>query len=231
MALKPVTASAPYSTAVIKQQITCQTEEAKGFLGHRLGTLSVALFILDVTSRKRIARLNLSQKEHKAASKALNKLFNDFEKDIADETARIEAVLKAQKITARAEHNNPGSATVEITTPELRRAMEILLSFDNLIILVDTAWLMGIMDTEVANTYRKQKTSQFRNLLSNIYKLSKAAKASAFIKDDEEAKAAIAREEEKHGGPDAEGAQPEASVDEPMPAAAQGKTGEKNEAA
>lgn len=231
MALKPVTASAPYSTAVIKQQITCQTEEAKGFLGHRLGTLSVALFILDVTSRKRIARLNLSQKEHKAASRALNKLFTDFEKDISDETARIETVLKAQKITSRAEHNNPGTATVEITTPELRRAMEILQAFDNLIILVDTAWLMGIMDTEVANAYRKQKTSQFRSLLSSIYKLSKAAKESAFVKDDEEAKAAIAREEEKHGGQEGENAQPQQAGEEPIPAAAESKPGEKSEAA
>lgn len=197
MAVKPVSSDAPYSTAIIKRQITCQTEEAKGFLGNKLNSIAVALFILDVTSRKRIARLNLSTKDHKAASKALNKLFTDFEQEVTDETARLEAVLKAQGVTSRAEHNNPGSAEVEITTPELKRVVDILLAFDKLMVLTDTIWLMGFMETEVANQFRKQKAAQFKRLISSVYKLSQAAKQSAIVKDDAEAQAAIAREEQK----------------------------------
>lgn len=197
MAVKPVSSDAPYSTAIMKRQITCQTEEAKGFLGNKLNSIAVALFILDVTTRKRIARLNLSPKEHRAASKALNKLFTDFEQDIQDETARIETVLKAQKVDGRAQHNNPGTSEVEITTPELKRVVDILLAFDNLMVLTDTVWLMGFMDTEDANQFRKQKAAQFKRLISSVYKLSQAAKQSAAVKDDAEAQAAIAREEEK----------------------------------
>jgi len=197
MAVKPVSSDAPYSTAIMKRQITCQTEEAKGFLGNKLNSIAVALFILDVTSRKRIERLNLSTKEHRAASKALNKLFTDFEQEINDETSRLEAVLKAQQVNGRAKHNNPGTAEVEITTPELKRVVDILLAFDNLMILTDTIWLMGFMDTEDANLFRKQKAAQFKRLISSVYKLSQAAKQSASVKDDADAQAAIAREEEK----------------------------------
>ncbi|MDX1296677.1 MAG: hypothetical protein R3260_00340 [Pseudomonas sp.] len=197
MAVKPVTSDAPYSTAIMKRKITFQTEEAKSFLGNKMDNIAVALFILDVISRKRIARLNLSTKDHKAASKALNKLFTDFEKEIQDETTRLEAVLKAQKIQGRAEHNNPGSYEVEITTPELKRAVDLLLAFDNLIVLVDTVWLMGIMETDVANQFRATKAGQIKRLFGSVYKLSQAAKQSAFVKDDADTQAVIAREEKK----------------------------------
>jgi hypothetical protein len=197
MAVNPVSSNAPYSTAVIKKTITCQTEEAKNFLGNKLDNISVALFTLDVISRKRIARLNISSREHKAATKALNKLFTDFEKELHDETARLEAVLQAQGIEGRAEHNNPGSYEIAITTPELKRAMDLLLAFDKLIILVDTVWLMGIMETDVANQFRRSKASQLKRLFGNVFSLSQAAKKSSFVKDDAETQAAIAAEESK----------------------------------
>lgn len=197
MAVKPVTSDAPYSTAVIKRKIICHTEEAKHFLGNKLDNISVALFILDVISRKRIARLNISTKEHKAASKALNKLFTDFEKELLDETARLETVLQAQGVEGYAEHNNPGSYEVAITTPELKRAVDLLLAFDKLIILVDTIWLMGIMETDVANQFRRAKASQIKRLFGNVFKLSQAAKKSSFVKEDAETQAAIAEEEGK----------------------------------
>ncbi len=200
MAVKPVNSNAPYSTAIMKRTITCQTEEAKAFLGNsRMDNIAVALFILDVTSRKRIARLQIKNKDHKAATKALNKLFTDFEKDLTDETVRIETVLKAQKISGRAEHNNPASQTIEITTPELKRIIDLLESFDNLMILTDTIWLMGIMDTEDALTFKKQKAAQLKRLFGSVITLSKAARKSAYLKDDTEAQEAIAREEEKLG--------------------------------
>lgn len=199
MAVKPATNNAPYSTAIIKRTVAFQTEEAKGFLGNRLAGIAVALFTLDVISRKRIARLNMSTKDHKAASKALNKLLTDFETSLNDESARLQAILKSQKITSLAAHNNPGTEEVEITTPELKRVLEILMQFDKLIILVDTVWLEGFMETDVANKFRVQKNAQLKRLFGSIYKLSQAAKQSAFVKDDVDTQAAIAREEEKLG--------------------------------
>lgn len=197
MAVNAVSKNAPYSTAIIKRKITCQTEEAKNFLGIKLDRISVALFTLDVISRKRIARLNISAKEHKAASKALNKMFTDFEKELQAETARLETVMQAQGIEGLAEHNNPASHDVSITTPELKRAVDLLQAFDKLIILVDTLWLMGIMETEVANQFRRSKAGQLKRLFGNVFNLSQAAKKSSFVKDDAETQAAIAAEESK----------------------------------
>jgi len=212
MAVNPVTKHAPYSTAIMKRTITFQTEEAKNYIGTWLNNVSVALFTLDVISRKRIARLNLSTKQHKAATKALNKLFADFEKGIQDETVRLETVLKAQKISDRANHNNPRTTEVEITTPELKRAVDLLLAFDNLIILVDTVWLMGIMDTDEANQFRQLKTRQLKFLFRDIYKLSQAAKKSAFVQEDQDVLAAIAEEEQKHEVADGLDEQDQATV-------------------
>lgn len=199
MAVNPVSSNAPYSTAIIRQTVTFQTEQAKYFIGNWLSDLSVALFALDVISRKRLARLSLSTKQHKAATKALGKLFTDFEKVIKDDSARLEAVLKAQKITARADHNNPRSTDIEITTPELKRAIDLLIAFDNLIVLVDTVWLMGIMDTDEANQFRQAKSSQLKLMFRNIYKLSTAAKKSAYVQQDKESMEKIQAEEKKHG--------------------------------
>ena len=215
MAVNPVTKRAPYSTAIMKQTITFKTEEAKNYIGTWLNNVSIALFTLDVISRKRIARLNLSTKQHKAATKALNKLFADYEKEIKDDSERLETVLKAQKITDRAEHNNPRSTQVEITTPELKRAVDLLLAFDNLIILVDTVWLMGIMDTDQANQFRQLKSRQLKNLFVNIYKLSQAAKKSAFVQEDQEVLDEIAVEEQKHEITDAPGELADSAVEEP----------------
>lgn len=200
MAVKPAKGFVPYSTAIMKRTITCQTEEGKAFLGNnRMDNIAVALFILDVTSRKRIARLQLRTKDHKAATKALSKLFSDYETEITNETTRIETVLKAQKINGRAQHNNPKTQDVEITTPEMKRIIDLLEAFDNLMILTDTIWLMGIIETEVAITFKKQHAAKLKRLFGQVYTLSKAAKKSAYIKDDSEIQAAIAQEEDKYG--------------------------------
>jgi hypothetical protein len=214
MALTPIAKRAPYSTAIMRQTITFKTQEAKNYIGTWLNNVSLALFTLDVISRKRLARLNMSTKQHKAATKALNKLFADFEKEIKDDSARLEAVLKAQRITDRAEHNNPRSTQVEITTPELKRAVDLLLAFDNLIILVDTVWLMGIMETDEANQFRQLKSRQLKGLFVNIYKLSQAAKKSAYDQEDQEVLAEIAGEEQKHEITDAPSELPDTAVEE-----------------
>lgn len=220
MSVNPVTRRAPYSTAVMKQSVTFQTEEAKNYIGTWINNISVALFTLDVISRKRIARLKLSTKEHKAATKALNKLFTDFETEIKDDSTRLEAVLKSQKVNGRAEHNNPRSAQIEITTPELKRALDLLIAFDNLIVLVDTVWLMGIMETDEANQFRLAKSRQLTNLFKNIYKLSQAAKKSSFAQEDPEVLEQIANEEQKHE-PEEALEEPAVSIDKPEPVEAE----------
>lgn len=167
-----------YSKPSLKGKMVLNTEQAKFFSGNRFDSLMTALFIVDVTSRK-LAK-NLKSFDHKAVVAAVSKKIERMEVAISDETERMEALLKSLGIKERAEYTSPLTRQFEITSPEIKRMSNLLQAFDNLIMLVDTAWLHEKIDSAEADEFRAAKSNQMGRLIRSLVGLGQSARAKAY---------------------------------------------------
>ena len=192
MPIKPVNNSnAPFSTALMKSTLTLNSEQGKSFAGSPFENMSHALFVIDVISRKRTEN-TANSKLHRKVATAVSKRFQDMENDIKAETERLELFLKQAKVTERATYTNPTFRIVEVASPEVRRLCDLLMAFDNMIVLLDTAWLWRMIDTDDASKYRTAKKRELKKFLGSLMEHAKAAKQTVNASDDEEIKKIIA---------------------------------------
>lgn len=194
-----------YSKPSLKGSITLNTEQAKFFGGNRFDNLMTSMFIVDVISRKLAQKLKTF--DHEAVANAVGKKIEEVEKTIDAETQRLEAYLKAQKVAVRASYSSPMVRSFDITSPEIMRISKLLVAFDNLIMLMDTAWLAEKVGSAEAETYRTERTRQMLKLTRSLVGLGQSARNKAYASkvaeeseganDLSEAKAAIELEEAK----------------------------------
>lgn len=181
-----------YSKPSLSGSITLYTEQAKHFGGNHLDNLQTAMFIIDVVSRK-LAR-NLKTFDHKAVVDAVDKKIGVMEKDIRDETERLEAFLKSRGVTVRANYSSPLHREFAITSPDVQRITSLLVAFDQLIILIDTAWLVGMVDSAEAEKFRVNKSNTLLKLTRSLVGTGQAARTKAYATKAAEASAAEAAE-------------------------------------
>lgn len=181
-----------YSKPSLTGSITLYTEQAKHFGGNHLDNLQTAMFIIDVVSRK-LAR-KLKTFDHKAVVDAVNKKIGQMEKAISDETQRLEAFLQSSGITVRANYSSPLHREFEVTSPDVQRITSLLVAFDKLIILIDTAWLAGLVDSAEADTFRVTKSNMLLKLTRSLVGTGQAARTKAYATKLAEASAAEAAE-------------------------------------
>jgi len=183
--------AAPFSTAVMKSTLTLNTEQGKSFAGNPFENMAHCLFVIDVISRK-LTENTANCKLHRKVSTAVGKRFQEMENDIKSETERLELFLKQAKVTERATYTNPTIRTVDVASPDVRRLCDLLMAFDNMIMLLDTAWLWRMIDTVEANEYRMMKKRALKKFLGSLMEHAWAAKKSVNASDDEEIKKIIA---------------------------------------
>lgn len=176
--VQPQATKYQYSKPSLKGKMILNTEQAKFFAGNRFDNLMTALFIIDVTSRKLAKRLRTF--DHKAVVEAVSKKIERMEVVVRDEAERLETLLKSLGITERAEYSSPLTREFDITSPEIKRMSKLLQDFDQLIVLVDTAWLREMIDSAEADEFRAEKSNQMARLVRSLIGVGQSARAKAY---------------------------------------------------
>ena len=191
----PQPAKYHYSKPSLKGSLQLNSEQAKFFAGNRFDNLMTALFIIDVTSRKLAQRLKTF--DHQAVVDAVSLKIERMETAVRDEIERLEALLKGLGITERASYSSPLTREFDITSPEIKRMSNLLHAFDQLIMLVDTAWLKETIESGEAEAFRANRSSQMNRLIRSLVGLGQSARTKAYASKVAELETAIEKEEAK----------------------------------
>ena len=171
-----------YSTPSLAGTLTLNTEQAKRFGGNIFDNLTTSLFIIDVMARK-LAKNNKAF-NHKAVATAVSALIENMQSEIGVEIQRIEVFMKAEEIGSEVTYSNPLIRKFQITSPEIMRVSKLLNDFDRLIVMVDTAWLHGALDSAEADDFRDRKVKAVGKCLKSLISHGMAAREKAYASND-----------------------------------------------
>lgn len=171
-----------YSTPSLAGTLTLNTEQAKRFGGNIFDNLTTSLFIIDVMARK-LAKNNKAF-NHKAVASAVTTLIDNMQAEISGEIQRMEHFMKAEKIGSEVTYSNPLVRQFRITSPEIMRVSTLLNDFDRLIVLIDTAWLHGKLDSAEADEFRDRKVKAVGKCLKSLISNGMAAREKAYASSE-----------------------------------------------
>jgi hypothetical protein len=171
-----------YSTPSLAGTLTLNTEQAKRFGGNIFDNLTTSLFIIDVMARK-LAKNNKAF-NHKAVATAVTTLIDNMQAEISSEIQRMEHFMKAEKIGSEVTYSNPLVRQFRITSPEIMRVSTLLNDFDRLIVLIDTAWLHGKLDSAEADEFRDRKVKAVGKCLKSLISNGMAAREKAYASSE-----------------------------------------------
>lgn len=140
--------------------------------------VSPALFAIDVVTRK-MGRTNPAF-DHRAVVSAVDTRLKEIESDFQGEIARLETFIANEKITSRAQYNSPVDYTYEITTPQIKRAADLIGHLDQIVELADTLWLTGQLSHDECEIYKNTKTKMLSKAFRNLISTGFAARKKAF---------------------------------------------------
>lgn len=182
--------SGNYSTPTIESQVTLQTEQALRIFRRCFEGAGRSLFSIDVITRV-LAQGN-KQFNHGEVMDAINTMLTKVQKDIKDSTARFEAMLKANgQESAQARYQAAETLTFSISTPEILRFAQILVSFDEMIQKFDTAWLVQLIDTQKAQAFRGEQQRMMMRIVGKLQQQATLARRKARTEASVEAMAEL----------------------------------------
>lgn len=180
------TPSNNYSTPTIESELTLHTEQAQRFFKRCFDGAGRALFTVDVITRA-LAENNKSF-DHSEVMSAINTMLEKLEKDINSATERFEHLLKANGQEAtRARYGAAKTMTFSISTPEILRFARIIASFDEMIQRFDTAWLLQLIDSQKAQTFRNEQLRMVMRIVRKLQLQATMARKRARTEGTQEA--------------------------------------------
>lgn len=182
-----------YSTPSIQGVLTLMSEEAKSLVIRTPGLRTPppfqgvfpALFAIDVVTRN-MSKNNPSF-DHKSVTAAVETRLSSLEEEFKGEVERLETLAKSEKVDALAQFTSPIEYTYEITTPQIKRAANLIGVLDYLVQLVDTLWLHGLVSQDDAKTHKARYTKLLAKAFRNLISTGFAARKKAFEEKTPEA--------------------------------------------
>ncbi|MFC1380862.1 MAG: hypothetical protein G8D84_19315 [gamma proteobacterium symbiont of Clathrolucina costata] len=116
----------------------------------------------------------------------IDEQFAAVETDIAAEQARLKKVLADNGIEDLANYSKPESYEVEIDSPRANTFLRLNSQLDNLMLLIDTAWLCGEFDDKQKKNATFQWQQRLIKLAGRIIALEKRARVAATKKGKDE---------------------------------------------
>lgn len=112
----------------------------------------------------------------------INEQFAMVEGELTMAKAQLEKILASNGIGELARYSNPETRTVEVDSPRAGVFLKLVSLLDDLILLIDTAWLCG----EFNDIQKKDATYQWQQrlirLAGRIVAIERRARAAAFNK-------------------------------------------------
>ncbi|MEW5511832.1 hypothetical protein ABGT16_04360 [Pseudomonas asiatica] len=163
-----------YSSPSLDSTITLDSAQAIRVFRRCFETASHSLFVIDVISRALASAY--PDPEFKQAEGAVSKMMEDMETKIAGEIGRINALLEAHgQGHQKPRYSNSESFTFAISSPVILRFASILVRFDEMYNRLDTAWLCGLVDSNKAQDFRREKLHWIQRIVRKLQTLSTSA--------------------------------------------------------
>jgi|LSQX01.1.fsa_nt_gb hypothetical protein len=182
-----------YSTPSIQGVLTLMSEEAKSLVIRTPGLRTPppfqgvfpALFAIDVVTRN-MSKNNPSF-DHKAVTAAVESRLSGLEEEFKTELERLETLAKNESVNELAKFTSPIDYSYEITTPQIKRAANLIGALDYMVQLVDTLWLHGVVSQDDANNHKARHTKLLAKAFRNLISTGFAARKKAFEEKTPEA--------------------------------------------
>lgn len=164
-----------YSSPTITSQITLHTEQSKRVFNRCFEGASRSLFSVDVIAR---ALADTSKGfDHGGTMDAINGMISTIEKDIVNAGGRFKIMLKDNNHeNTRPDYNNKGEFTFTISTPEILRFAKLLQAFDEMLMMFDTCWLTGLIESNKAQAFRTEKMRMVMRLVRKLQQQATVAR-------------------------------------------------------
>lgn len=176
------TVNSPYSRAVIKRTVEFNSLQAQRVMHRSFEKLKQSLFSLSVILRI----IADDESEIEKIDAYIDEQFNSVESDIATEQARLRKVLEDNGIEDLAGYSKPSTYSIEIDTPRAHTFLRLISQLDNLMLLIDTAWLCGEFDDKQKKNATFQWQQRLIKLSGRIIALEKRARVAATKKGKDE---------------------------------------------
>ncbi|APC19428.1 hypothetical protein BLL42_27200 (plasmid) [Pseudomonas frederiksbergensis] len=131
------------STPTISSSVSLNTDVAQRVFRDTFQVASRSLFTIDVVTRA-LAKKNTAF-DYSEVLNAVMKIIDDIKAKLSKDTAQIEQMLASEKITGKTRYDHSVEQAYSISTPHANRFAVIISDLDNYLVLIDTAWLSGLI--------------------------------------------------------------------------------------
>lgn len=146
----------PYSRPVFTRKVEIHSLQAQNILTRSYKRLSQSLFQTSV-----IMKINYTPEEIEKVDATIDKAFDEDERAIAAEKARIMQLLADSDIHDIASYTHREEFTLNIDTPRAARFIRLVMGVDELVGLIDTLWL----NAEISDHIKKDLTFKHQQRL------------------------------------------------------------------
>lgn len=161
------------STPTISASLALNTDVAQRVFRETYLVASRSLFTIDVVTRA-LAKKNAAF-DYGEVLNAVMKIIDDLSAKLNRDTAQIEQMLTAHKITSKSRYDHAVDQPYSISTPHASRFALIICDLDKLLCHIDTAWLSGLIPS---NTVADLKYAWRRSVLRATRQLTHIARDS-----------------------------------------------------
>ncbi len=116
-----------------------------------------------------------SEDESERVMDVVENMFDDAERDMRDEIARIDTLRKSFSLRVTAEFTSPLQTSVAIGSPQVGRYLNLLAEMDKLHLSVDTIWLEGRLPSKNRRTLLMNWQRRLIRLSEEIRKIGARA--------------------------------------------------------
>ena len=125
------------------------TKQSQEIYSRVFKTLSQAHVHIGIISRV-TQNLNKGLREDTSeqAEATLSTLYDELGTNMDEEKERLLKLLKDNGIKAKASYSSPKAITVSVKSPQDTRYLSLLSKLDELVTMLDTLWLFGVLDNK-----------------------------------------------------------------------------------
>ena len=177
------------------QKLTINSLQAQRVMNRSFSRIANAFFSVDV-----ILQIIGEQDEIDQVNSVIDNYIEQFESDLEKALEQIKGLMKTNGITEVPSYSAPHEYSIEITSPSIAQFTKLIRQFDELMVLVDTVWLNGVLSSHQRSTATYEWQQRLFKMSARIIGVEKRARIAA-----------------KNKGKDAEVAEqaPEQAIDDP----------------
>ena len=150
----------PYSRAIMHRTISLNSTQAHHVMNRSFNKLKRSLFSLSVI----MPIISDDEEEVETIDAYISEQFAIVESELAAEVGRFGKLIEDNGIDERAEYSSPVNFEVVLDTPKAGAFLRMVSDMDQLMALIDTAWLCGELD----NKQKKNATFSWRQRLIKL---------------------------------------------------------------